>query len=105
MTTSGSTGSKKFVRISYKNIYENTKNIIKYLNIEESHRTITTMPPFYTYGLSIINTHLMIGASVIVGNFSLVERTFWSLNNLYKPTNIITFKQLHFCLNISNSLL
>ena len=48
LSTSGSTGSKKFVRITYENIYENTKNIIKFLGINQDHRTITTMPPFYT---------------------------------------------------------
>jgi len=79
LTTSGSTGSKKFVRISYKNIYENTKNIIEYLNIDQSHRTITTMPPFYTYGLSIINTHLFSGASIVTSSTSVVEKSFWTL--------------------------
>ena len=87
LTTSGSTGSKKFVRISYQNIYENTKNIIKYLNIEESHRTITTMPPFYTYGLSIINTHLFSGASIVATNISVVEKSFWTLIKNQKVTS------------------
>ena len=87
LTTSGSTGSKKFVRISYQNIYENTKNIIKYLNIEESHRTITTMPPFYTYGLSIINTHLFSGASIVTTNMSVVEKSFWTLMKDQKVTS------------------
>ena len=79
LTTSGSTGSKKFVRISYRNIHENTKSIIKYLNIDQSHRTITTMPSFYTYGLSIINTHLFSGASIVTTNMSIVEKSFWKL--------------------------
>jgi len=88
LTTSGSTGSKKFVRISYDNIYDNTKNIIKYLEIFQSHKTITTMPPFYTYGLSIINTHLLAGASLVVTNVSIVEKSFWKL---MKNEKIISF--------------
>ena len=79
LSTSGSTGSKKFVRISYENIYENTKNIVKFLRINEHHRTVTTMPPFYTYGLSVINTHLFVGASILVTNFRAVEKIFWEL--------------------------
>tara|TARA_Y100000294_G_C8549155_1_gene334518 strand:+ start:228 stop:1625 length:1398 start_codon:yes stop_codon:yes gene_type:complete len=79
LNTSGSTGSKKFVRISYENIYDNTKNIVRYLNINQKHKTITTMPPFYTYGLSIINTHLYSGASIIVTNLRVVEKAFWKL--------------------------
>ena len=66
--TSGSTGSKKFVRISYENIFHNTLDIVNFLKIDENHRTITTMPPFYTYGLSVINTHLFTGASILVTN-------------------------------------
>ena len=88
LTTSGSTGSKKFVRISYDNIYDNTKNIVKYLEILQFHKTITTMPPFYTYGLSIINTHLFAGASLVVTNVSVVEKLFWKL---VKNQKIISF--------------
>jgi len=77
LSTSGSTGSKKFVRISHENINDNTKNIVKYLKIKKNQRTITTMPPHYTYGLSIINTHLYAGASIFVTNMSVVEKKFW----------------------------
>ena len=87
LTTSGSTGSKKFVRISYENIHNNTKNIIKYLKINQSHKTITTMPPFYTYGLSILNTHLFVGASIVVTEASIVEKLFWDLLKNQKITS------------------
>jgi len=77
--TSGSTGSKKFVRISYENIFHNTLDIVNFLKIDENHRTISTMPPFYTYGLSVINTHLFAGASILVTNARAIEKTFWKL--------------------------
>ena len=79
LSTSGSTGSKKFVRISYENIYQNTKSIVNFLGINKQHRTITTMPPFYTYGLSVINTHLFTGASILVTNLKAIEKGFWKL--------------------------
>jgi len=79
LSTSGSTGSKKFVRISYENIYQNTKSIVNFLGINKQHRTITTMPPFYTYGLSVINTHLFVGASILVTNLKVVDFFFWQL--------------------------
>jgi acyl-CoA synthetase (AMP-forming)/AMP-acid ligase II len=66
LTTSGSTGSQKFVRQSYENIHTNTESIINYLNITEKDRAITTLPMQYTYGLSIINTHLATGALIIL---------------------------------------
>jgi len=79
LSTSGSTGSKKFVRISYENIYHNTKSIVNFLEIKKNHRTITTMPPFYTYGLSVINTHLFSGASILVTDIKAIEKKFWKL--------------------------
>lgn len=87
LSTSGSTGSKKFVRISYENIYDNTKNIIEYLKINQNHKTITTMPPAYTYGLSIINTHLYSGASIVVTNLGVIEKAFWKLFNEQEVTS------------------
>lgn len=77
LTTSGSTGSPKLVRQSYKNIEANTKSIVKYLNIEETERAITTLPMNYTYGISIINTHLMTGACLILTEKGLMQKEFW----------------------------
>ena len=79
LTTSGSTGSPKLVRQSYANISANTESIIKYLEIDESERAITTLPMNYTYGLSIINTHLMAGARVILSPYTVLQRDFWTL--------------------------
>ena len=87
LSTSGSTGSKKFVRISYENISHNTENIAKFLEINAKHKTITTMPPFYTYGLSVINTHLLKGASILITNLRAVEKGFWKLIKDYKITS------------------
>ena len=70
LSTSGSTGSSKFVRISYGNLHSNTKSISEYLNILSSDRLITTLNPSYTYGFSQINTHLANGASIILNNNS-----------------------------------
>ena len=79
LTTSGSTGSPKLVRQSYRNIASNTESIIEYLNITENDRAITTLPMSYTYGLSILHTHLAAGATVILTDASLMSKTFWSL--------------------------
>ena len=58
LPTSGSTSSPKMVRLSNSNLVSNTKSIIRSLKISKNDRTITTMPLSYSYGLSIINTHL-----------------------------------------------
>ena len=79
LTTSGSTGSPKFVRQSYTNVISNTMAIIEYLGIDENERPITTLPMNYTYGLSIINTHIMAGATVLVTDKGLMQKEFWKL--------------------------
>ena len=83
LSTSGSTGNPKFVRISKDNILDNTKKIIDYLNIKSNHTTITTMPMAYSYGLSIINTHLKQGAKIIVNNHTIFDKIFWNKINTF----------------------
>lgn len=87
LTTSGSTGSPKLVRQSYKNIQSNTKSIVEYLNLNETERTITTLPMNYTYGLSILNTHLAVGASIILTEMGLMQKEFWHYLKEYKVTS------------------
>jgi len=86
MTTSGSTGSPQLVRISYANLDSNTKAISTSLGITQKDRPITTLPMNYSYGLSILNTHLHIGATVLLTQYSLFEKEFWELFDLHKAT-------------------
>ncbi len=87
LSTSGTTQNPKFVRLSDKNLLDNTRNIVEYLNIESNHTTITTMPMGYSYGLSIINTHLETGSKIIVNNNSIFERKFWKKLKKYRVTS------------------
>lgn len=77
LTTSGSTGSPKFVRQSYTNVLDNAQSIVKYLELNETERPITTLPMNYTYGLSIINSHLLVGATILVTDKGLMQKEFW----------------------------
>lgn len=88
LTTSGSTGSPKLVRQTWENIQSNTNSIISYLDIVASDRAITTLPMNYTYGLSILNTHLCAGARVILTEATLLDKAFW---NLFKGQGATTF--------------
>ena len=87
LTTSGSTGSPKLVRQSYKNIEANTKSIVQYLDLNQTERAITTLPMNYTYGISIINTHLWVGASLILTDKGLMQKEFWSQFKDYEATS------------------
>ena len=78
VTTSGSTGSPKFVRQSYKNILDNAKSIAEYLALDSSERPITTLPMNYVYGLSIINSHFLVGATLLLTDKGIMQKEFWS---------------------------
>ena len=78
LTTSGSTGSAKFVRQSYANIKANAESIVRYLELGETERSITTLPMNYTYGLSIINSHFLAGAAMLLTEKGLMQKEFWA---------------------------
>ena len=101
LTTSGSTGSPKFVRQSYDNILANTESIVEYLHIGEGERPITTLPMNYTYGLSIINTHLYVGATILVTDKTLMDRGFW---NFFKTEEATSFGGVPYTYEILDKL-
>lgn len=78
LTTSGSTGSPKFVRQSYQNIRANTDSIVAYLHLTAEEKPISTLPMNYTYGLSIINSHLDVGATILLTDKGIAQREFWT---------------------------
>ncbi len=78
ITTSGSTGSPKLVRQSYTNVLDNAQSIVKYLKLDDTERPITTLPMNYVYGLSIINSHFLVGATLLLTDKGLMQKEFWS---------------------------
>lgn len=87
ITTSGSTGSPKFVRQSYTNILDNAQSIATYLKLDETERPITTLPMNYVYGLSIINSHFLVGATVLLTDKGLMQKEFWDFFKEAKATS------------------
>ena len=88
LTTSGSTGSPKFVRQSYTNVIKNAESIVKYLEIDNTERPITTLPMNYTYGLSIINSHFLVGATLLLTDKGLMQKEFWEF---FRKENATSF--------------
>ncbi len=78
ITTSGSTGSPKLVRQSYVNLADNAASIVKYLELDDTERPITTLPMNYVYGLSIINSHFLVGATLLLTDKGLMQKEFWN---------------------------
>ncbi len=80
LPTSGTTQSPKLVRLSEMNLKDNTKKIKNYLNInKKNNTTITTMPLGYSYGLSIVHTHLYAEGKIVLNKKSMFEKSFWEL--------------------------
>ncbi|GER23802.1 AMP-dependent synthetase [Zafaria cholistanensis] len=77
MSTSGSTGSPKLVRLSHANVQSNAEAIAEYLRIGPADRAATTLPMSYCYGLSVINSHLLRGAALVLTDHSVVDPCFW----------------------------
>ncbi|UFS98771.1 AMP-binding protein [Nocardia huaxiensis] len=87
LSTSGSTGSPKLVRLSYRNLLANAESIAEYLEIDDTERAATTLPFFYCYGLSVIHSHLLRGASLLLTGRSVLEPEFWDAFRCHRATS------------------
>lgn len=88
LSTSGSTGAVKFVRLSRENVAANAASIADYLGIQPEDRALTTLPFHYSYGLSVVNSHLLLGATVLVTQRSVVDRALWSFFDEQRGTSL-----------------
>jgi acyl-CoA synthetase (AMP-forming)/AMP-acid ligase II len=79
LSTSGSTGSAKLVRLSRQNLQANAESIAEYLRITAADRAATTLPMYYCYGLSVIHSYLYRGASLVLTEHSVADAEFWHL--------------------------
>jgi acyl-CoA synthetase (AMP-forming)/AMP-acid ligase II len=75
--TSGSTGSPKTVRLSYSGLAGNTAAVIRALGITAAERAPTTLPITHAYGLSVLNSHLLAGAGIVLGDQSPLSLARW----------------------------
>ena len=75
--TSGSTGTPKLVRLSHENLHANASAIAAYLGLDGDSRAATTLPLQYCYGLSVVNSHLLVGGSLWLTSASVVDPGFW----------------------------
>lgn len=88
LPTSGTTGSRKFVRLSHRNLRANAGAIAAYLALTPAERPITTLPMAYSYGLSVINSHLLAGGTLLLTGDSPMQRPFWDLMRDGRATSL-----------------
>lgn len=77
LSTSGSTGSPKLVRLSHRNVASNAAAIAGALHLTAADRAITSLPLHYCFGLSVLHSHLAAGASVVLHDGSVMDEAFW----------------------------
>ncbi|CAN5200092.1 hypothetical protein BH11PSE2_BH11PSE2_09790 [soil metagenome] len=77
LSTSGSTGSAKLVKLSERNLDANAEAIAAYLGITETDCAATSLAFNYSYGMSVVNSHLTAGASLWLTEASTSESGFW----------------------------
>jgi acyl-CoA synthetase (AMP-forming)/AMP-acid ligase II len=77
LTTSGSTGSPKLVRLTARNLDANATAIAGYLGLGPGERAVQSLPMHYSYGLSVLNSHLVSGGTVVLTPHSFMRPEFW----------------------------
>ena len=89
LSTSGSTGSPKLVRLTAENLDANAISIVEYLSIDQNERPITMLPMSYSYGMSIINSHVLCGAPIILSEKTIMEEDFWKRVRSENVTSLV----------------
>ena len=65
MTTSGSTGAPRLVKVSHGNLIANTEAIIRSQHLGSDERAMLILPLSYCFGASVLHTHLYQGGDVV----------------------------------------
>jgi acyl-CoA synthetase (AMP-forming)/AMP-acid ligase II len=73
--TSGSTDRPLGVMLSHRNLLSNTASIAEYLQLGPSDTAFCVLPFYYIYGLSVLLTHVAVGATVVIENGFLYPQT------------------------------
>ncbi|MFS8148239.1 AMP-binding protein [Rhizobium sp. BR 249] len=76
LMTSGSSGAAKAVRLSYASLDANARSIAGYLDLSPADRAALVLPLHYSYGLSVLHSHLIAGGSIFFPGVSVMSDDF-----------------------------
>ena len=78
LSTSGTTGSAKFVRLSARALVANARQIATVLDVDMMSTAVAHLPFHYSYGLSVLTSHLVVGGAVAVIDDAVTSPSFWA---------------------------
>ena len=64
--TSGTTGAPKGVTLTHGNLVANASAVVRYLELTADDSVLSILAFYYAYGASVLHTHLIAGASVVL---------------------------------------
>lgn len=99
LPTSGSTGSPKLVRHKYENIEAAALNISTFFKLTAEERPLLVLPLYYTMGLSVVFSHLYVGATILITGLSMTDKAFW---NFMKEQRATSFTGVPYSFEILN---
>lgn len=99
LSTSGTTGSPRLVRLPTRALNANARAIASYLGLGPGERAITVLPMSYSYGLSIVNSHLASGGTLVLSGHGVMQKEFWATMREQAVTSLAgvpyTYQMLH----------
>ncbi|MCI8822504.1 MAG: AMP-binding protein [Lachnospiraceae bacterium] len=87
LSTSGTTGSSKLVKLTYDNLYDNAAYGCRHLQIEVGQKGLSPLPLHYAFGLSFCLWHWHCGATVLLTEESVFGRGFQEFYMKEKAVN------------------
>jgi acyl-CoA synthetase (AMP-forming)/AMP-acid ligase II len=88
LSTSGTTGSRKLVRLSRRNVVANAQAIAQYLGLHPGERPLLVLPISYSFGLSVVHSHLASGGAVLVSEHAVTSRDLWTFAARFEATSL-----------------
>lgn len=88
LSTSGSTGDPKLVRLSAENIATNAEAIVQILDITPQDRAMIALPLHFVYGLSVLTSYLAAGGTLVLNGLSVVDADFWQMFRTHDCTSV-----------------
>jgi acyl-CoA synthetase (AMP-forming)/AMP-acid ligase II len=98
LATSGSTGSTRLVRLSRWSLAANANAIVRALGLSADDVAITSLPIAHAFGLSVLDSHLVAGSTVVLDESSILQAEFWRVTRDERVTSLagvpLTFELL-----------